>query len=182
MLTTTGCLRLCNSGLLTSWCSLFSVSRATDLRYCAVPGYCVFVRLNSIFWDRSPCSTAFFIKIFRQAILMLMTGLLMKRPIAQVVMNNLTWTFMSVINVEKIKKPSKVSKKRRKLCPNFPVWKGIFRNYYRNYLQIQPECVCIYFHKYPLNASKSSFSPVSIFKISKLCLIWQISFLKKIKE
>ena len=24
------------------------------LRYCTVPGYCVFVRLNSIFWDRSP--------------------------------------------------------------------------------------------------------------------------------
>ena len=42
VLTTTGCLWLCNSGLLTSWCSLFGVSWPTHLRYCTVPG------LNSI--------------------------------------------------------------------------------------------------------------------------------------
>ena len=31
--------------------------RATDLRYCTVPGYCVSVRLNGIFWDRSKIET-----------------------------------------------------------------------------------------------------------------------------
>ena len=38
----------------------------------------------------------------------------MKRPIAQVVMKNLIWTFISVINVEKIKKGFQAFNKGKK--------------------------------------------------------------------